>query len=247
VPAIITRSEDYKNYDGKGVNKDNVKAMIWAIRFGYDNDGWWSIERVAKQLKDLDANVIGLVETDASRPFNGNWDPIEFLEEDLHFYSDYGPSTLNETWGCALLSAYPIKHAERHNLPSPVGEIACLIDATIDVKGTEVDVIVTHFGNTEHIEDRTLQTLDTVLRGRIKKEANRKAIWLGYLTDYPTSVSYKNVTKYWSDVSPKESRRKCLYMFQIGLEPFDFQRIDTGSTSDTEIQISKFKVPKTHK
>jgi hypothetical protein len=62
---------------------------------------------------------------------------------------------MNDTWGCALLSVFPIIRADRYNQPSPDGEIACLIDASLDVGGGEiVDVIVTHFGNTEHYRDR---------------------------------------------------------------------------------------------
>lgn len=34
-------------------------------------------------------------------------------------------------------------------LPSPQGELACLIDADLEVNGTLVNVLVTHFGNTE--------------------------------------------------------------------------------------------------
>lgn len=52
--------------------------------------------------------MIGLVETDTTRPFLGNRDIVEYLQDQLHMYSDYGPSTVNETWGCAMLSVFPI-------------------------------------------------------------------------------------------------------------------------------------------
>jgi hypothetical protein len=39
-------------------------------------------------------------------------------------------------------------------LSSPEGENACLIDATLNVDGLLVDVIVVHDGNTEHVLDR---------------------------------------------------------------------------------------------
>lgn len=39
-------------------------------------------------------------------------------------------------------------------MPSPDGEIACYIDATLEVKGELVDVMVAHDGNTEHVRDR---------------------------------------------------------------------------------------------
>jgi len=111
------------------------------------------------------ANVVSLVETDTMRPFNGNHDLVEYLENHLHYYSSYGPSTMNDTWGCALLSAFPIGSTlcffvnrlvrdDTINLPSPEGEVACLIDATLDVQGKLVDVISVHFGNTQHFWDR---------------------------------------------------------------------------------------------
>jgi hypothetical protein len=52
------------------------------------------------------------------------------------------------------LSHISIVRSSRVTLPSPEGEVACLIDATLDVYGTKVDVIVTHFGNSEHTVDR---------------------------------------------------------------------------------------------
>jgi endonuclease/exonuclease/phosphatase family metal-dependent hydrolase len=93
------------------------------------------------------------VETDTSRAFFSNRDVVEFVTEELGFYSDYGPSTATNTWGCALLSAYPILRSSRIILPSPEGELACLIDADLEVNGTAVNVIVTHFGNTEGREN----------------------------------------------------------------------------------------------
>ena len=48
---------------------------------------------MANVMKNNRANVIGMVETDATRTVMGNRDVIEWLAEELHYYSDYGPST----------------------------------------------------------------------------------------------------------------------------------------------------------
>ena len=58
--------------------------MIWAIRFGYYNFGWVNFADVADKIKEVGANTIGLVESDSMRPFNGNRDLVEYLEEHLH-------------------------------------------------------------------------------------------------------------------------------------------------------------------
>lgn len=60
------------------------------------------------------------------------------------YFMDYGPSPSRHTWGCSLISRHPIVKAERLVLPSPDGEIACAIDATLDVHGQLIQVLVCH-------------------------------------------------------------------------------------------------------
>lgn len=44
-------------------------------------------------------DVIGLLETDATRPYIGNHDLASWLSERLDMYVDYGPGTDKHTWG----------------------------------------------------------------------------------------------------------------------------------------------------
>lgn len=68
-----------------------------------------------------EVDVIGLLETDATRPYIGNHDIASWLSERLKMHVDYGPGSNDHTWGCLVLSKYPIIKSEHFLLPSPDG------------------------------------------------------------------------------------------------------------------------------
>lgn len=69
--------------------------------------------------------------------------------------------------GCVLISKYPILRSSHHLLPSPDGELAPAIHATLDVYGVEVDVVVAHNGQEEDPIDRELQSREL---GRLMRQ-----------------------------------------------------------------------------
>ncbi|KAF9157869.1 hypothetical protein DFQ26_008239 [Actinomortierella ambigua] len=224
-----------------------ITAGIWTIHFAIDNDMWNSEIRMRDAIRDLELDVIGLLESDLQRTIMGNRDLTQFLSEDLNMYADYGPGPTKHTWGCTMLSKFPIKRSSHHLLPSPKGELACAIHATLDVYGKEVDVIVSHNGQEEDFVDRQLQTTEL---GRIMRESDNPFLFLGYVVTRPGDENeiYRLLMNggHVHDVEVSDWDRWCQYLAFRGVKRVGYARVSHGGITDTEIQIGKYTLLEDH-
>ncbi|KAH7085920.1 Frag1/DRAM/Sfk1 family-domain-containing protein [Paraphoma chrysanthemicola] len=242
--AIATAYLRFPSYDYTPYHPEekSITAGIWTIHFSLDNDMWSSEYRMRDLIKELEVDVIGLLESDLQRIIMGNRDTTQFLAEDLGMYVDFGPGPNKHTWGSALLSKFPIVNSTHHLLPSPVGELAPAIEATIDAYGTLVDVFVFHSGQEEDPEDRRLQSLYLAER---MKATPRPAILLSYLVIKPGEGNYNTYVGEASgmkDIDPSDWDRWCEYILFKGLKRTGYARVSRDSITDTELQVGKFVV-----
>ncbi len=235
-------TNDYKPYHPE----DRVlTAGIWTIHFSLDNDMWSSEYRMRDLIKEMELDVVGLLESDCQRIIMGNRDTTQFIAEDLGMYVDYGPGPDKHTWGAALLSKFPILRSEHHLLPSPVGELAPAIHATLDVYGREVDVFVFHSGQEEDPVDRRLQS---EYLAKLMGESTRPAILLSYLVTKPLKGNYNNYVSETSgmhDIDPSDSDRWCEYILFKNIQRVGYARVSRSTITDTELQVGKFVIPAT--
>jgi len=185
-----------------GEPEATLRTGIWTVHFGHDNYGVDSMARLTKMVKDAEVNVIGLLESDQMRMINGNRDLIEYMAYHLGFpHSDFGPTTLDSTFGCAMISRWPIKKTHRIVLPSPMGELSCLIHAWVQVlpePAPPVHIYVGHWGNTQHVQDVVLQS-DTL--GQLTSKYPGPSVFVGYLV---TKAGYKNYYRMVQSDGPEE-------------------------------------------
>ncbi|ODQ65352.1 integral plasma membrane protein [Nadsonia fulvescens var. elongata DSM 6958] len=219
-----------------------MTAGIWTIHFGLDNDMWASEVRMRNLVQELEVDVIGFLESDTQRCIMGNRDITQRIAEELGYYTDFGPGPNKHTWGAALLSKFPILNSTHHLLPSPVGELAPAIHATLDVYGTEVDVVVFHSGQEEDIEDRRLQSISVA---EIMGSSDRPLVLLSYLVTKPLQGNYNTYVSElsgMSDIDPSDWDRWCEYILYKNIKRIGYARVSRSTITDTELQVGKFVV-----
>ncbi|CAI7609249.1 unnamed protein product [Penicillium pancosmium] len=219
-----------------------VTAGIWTVHFGLDNNMWAAERRMRDVLGELELDVIGFLESDNQRIIMGNKDVTQYIAEDLGYYADFGPGPNKHTWGSALLSKFPIVNSTHHLLPSPVGELAPAIHATLDMYGEMIDVVVFHSGQEEDPEDRRLQS---EYLSNLMGSSPRPLILLSYLVTKPLEGNYNTYVSevsHMKDIDPTDWDRWCEYILFKGLKRTGYARVSRDTITDTEIQVGKFVI-----
>ena len=219
-----------------------MTAGIWTVHFGLDNDMWASEGRMRDVIEELEVDVIGFLESDTQRAIMGHRDLTQQSADELGYYADFGPGPNKHTWGCCLLSKFPILNSTHHLLPSPVGELAPAIHATLDVYGQLVDVVVFHSGQEEDVEDRRLQSLGV---SDIMGSSSRPMVLLSYLVTKPLEGNYNTyVSEHsgMSDIDPSDWDRWCEYILYKNIKRTGYARVSRSTITDTEIQLGKFVI-----
>jgi endonuclease/exonuclease/phosphatase family metal-dependent hydrolase len=127
-------------------SQTSLRILTYNIQQGYNRDGLRDHDGQLALIREVDADIVGLQESDTARIAGGNADVVKYIADRLDMHSYYGPKTVPGTFGIALLSKYPIENPRTFYMYSE-GEQTATIEAQITVGSRSFDVFVTHLGN----------------------------------------------------------------------------------------------------
>jgi endonuclease/exonuclease/phosphatase family metal-dependent hydrolase len=194
IGALIT--ESYK----VPVPEDrSLKVMTYNIQQANNVYGEKSYLEQLELIKEIDADIIGLQESDSARISLGNNDYIRYFANSLGYHAYYGPKTVSGTYGTAILSKYPLENPRSVFTYSDQDEIGTA-EAEITVGGKKVSIFNVHPDGSDEVKMVFARTL--VDRAGQKSEV----IAIGDYNLREWEVPYLLIDKFyknaWTDVYP---------------------------------------------
>lgn len=87
-----------------------MTVLSYNLQQGAALDGRRNWEHQLALLRKIDADIVGLQESDTPRPSNGHVCAAKYLGAKLGYHIYHGPNTVSGTYGTAVLSRFPLKH-----------------------------------------------------------------------------------------------------------------------------------------
>ncbi len=90
--------------------RTSIKVMTYNIQQANDVNGEKSFERQLALIQEVSPDVLSMQETDSARISLNNNDYVRFYADSLGYYSYFGPTPVNGTYGTSILSKYPLQN-----------------------------------------------------------------------------------------------------------------------------------------
>jgi endonuclease/exonuclease/phosphatase family metal-dependent hydrolase len=126
-----------------GRQEKQLTILTYNLCMGSHKNGDRNLQDQLNLLRQIDADVIGLQESDTARPQTGNIDVSRYYARALGYQVYFGPTSISGTYGTAILSRYPLRRTRTIFTYSTVDEIGTAV-AEIEVAGTTIVLINSH-------------------------------------------------------------------------------------------------------
>jgi endonuclease/exonuclease/phosphatase family metal-dependent hydrolase len=87
-----------------------LTILTYNLQQGSALDGNRNWENQLALVRKINADVIGLQESDTARPSDGHVAAVKYFGARLGYHIYYGPNTVSGTYGTAILSRFPLKN-----------------------------------------------------------------------------------------------------------------------------------------
>lgn len=125
------------------LERRQLTIMTYNMQQGSNIAGNQSYREQLALLKRVNADIIGLQESDTAKPSCGNVDAVRYFADGLNYFSYYGPNTVSGTFGTAILSRFPLKNPRSFFSFSDEDEIGTSM-AEIDAGGKHLTFFDNH-------------------------------------------------------------------------------------------------------
>lgn len=174
-----------------------VKIVTYNVHGCVGGDGRRSAARIAEALAPFDPDVVALQECDVARARSDREDQPSLIAAELgmtaHFFASF--SWQDERYGNALLSRFPLHLHHSGGLPGHgQSEPRAALWGTVDVEGTALQVINTHFGLGRH--ERLAQAMALLADAWVGHPAFASpAVLCGDLNALPQTGAYRALAR----------------------------------------------------
>jgi endonuclease/exonuclease/phosphatase family metal-dependent hydrolase len=158
--TLITKP--YPNYPTAG--KTSLTIMTYNIQQGRNVTGDRNYDGQLDLIRQVDPDILGLQECDPTRISGGNLDVVRYFAEKLNMYSYYGPNTVTNTYGCAILSKFPISDPLSFFMFSDEEQIGSA-QAKVTLDSTIFNVFVNHPSGANYTKFLQVQQMLTQVDG----------------------------------------------------------------------------------
>ena len=136
--------------DYSATGKTSLIIMTYNIQQGVNITGDRNYDGQLELIRKINPDILGLQECDPTRISGGNLDVVRYFASKLNMYSYYGPKTVTNTYGCAILSKFPISNTESFFMFSDQEQIGSA-EAQITIGTSIFNVFVNHPAGDEPI------------------------------------------------------------------------------------------------
>ncbi len=167
-----------------------IQVATWNIRRGHGMDNRTDLERTARGLQGLSADVIGLQEVDLGARRSGQVNQPEFLGQRLGYHPAFGSFMDFDggRYGLGLMSRYPLAQVAELRLPEGNEPRVALVTELILPDNRRVLVVNVHF---DWVKDDNFRLAQAKQVAEYLQQQELPWILLGDFNDQPDSRTLK--------------------------------------------------------